>query len=189
MKKFSSVQAAKPKPTVENKSLFKGKYLSVVNVDNWEVVEEADSVVIIPYFVEYEEFLLRKEDVPSYKAKTGKDKYLTAISGTLRPGEEPVEALFRELEEETGIRLNTTYSSHKLLGSFFYSKGNLAQCHLYYVPLYVGEFRKFTARGDGSAAENNSTTVRIEAKYIDSLAVADTVTALCLEYLKKELAT
>lgn len=188
MKKFTSF--SKNKKTVEEPAsdvLFKGDYVSVVKTEGWEVVQEKDCVIVVAHMVDFDEILLRKEDVPSYRLRKQQNHFLTALSGTIEEGEEHTATIVRELEEEAGIRLNTGYKSFKKWNSLFISKGSSAQFHLYYVPLKNGEFSKVGAPGDGSQAEEKSATLRVDLKYLNSLNVSDTVTELALQYLRNEI--
>lgn len=187
MKKFTNFSKNKKKAAEPSNVLFKGEYMSVISADGWEVVQEKDCVVMLAHMVDFDEILLRKEDIPSYRLRKQQTHFLTALSGTIEAGEDHSATIVRELEEEAGIRLNTNYKSFKKWSSLFISKGSSAQYHLYYIPLKMGEFTKVGAPGDGSQAEENSSTLRVDLKYLNSLNVSDTVTELLLQYLRNEI--
>lgn len=189
MKKFTTVTRKKEveEPTSKD-ALYSGNYLSVVDIEGWETVQEKDCVIVLPHFTDFDEIILRKEDIPPFKSRDKQNFFLTAVSGTVEEGEEPLEAAIRELEEEAGVQLHTTYKAYKLWGSFFMTKGNTAKYHLYYMPMKSTDYQKVAPKGDGSESENKSTSVRVNIQYLDSLNPSDTVTALVINYTKNELA-
>jgi len=170
----------------KSKLMYDG-YLKVKSSEGWEFVDESDCVIIIPHLKDYEDFLLRQEYIPPYKTRDNKSQFLTVVSGTIDPGEEPLQTVVRELEEETGMRLVSSYSSFEHFGTFFMSKGNSAKYHIYYLPLYYGEYTMEKALGDGSESEAKSSTIKVNHSYLDSLNPSDTITALCIEIMKSKI--
>lgn len=187
MKTFTDLKA--PRKVNQNVEIvYDGDYLKVKTVDGWEFVEEKDCVIVLPHFVNFDEIILRKEQVPPFNTRVSdQEHFLTVVSGTMEAGEEPTDTLVRELQEETGIMLNTGFQGWKKLGEYFWNKGNNAKCHLYYLPITTSDFQKVAASGDGSKAEENSITVRVSLDYIDSLRPSDLVTELILMKLKEEI--
>jgi 8-oxo-dGTP pyrophosphatase MutT (NUDIX family) len=187
MKSFTSLTKKKKKEDLPSEVVYKGDYLSVVKIEEWEVVSERDCVVVIPYFPEYNEFLIRKEHVPPYQHVDKQDFFITVVSGVMEDGERPEDTMRRELEEETGIRLNSGYTGQKKWNTLFLNKGNTSKCHIFFVSLTHNDFQKVMAKGDGSRSEAMSSTVRVDTKYLEHLKTADVLTTLCIEYLKNEL--
>lgn len=168
----------------EVEELYNG-YLSVKSIDDYEFVDEKDCVGILPHLIEYDEILLRKEYVPPFQYKKPNLEYfLTIVSGTIESEEKPEETLKRELEEETGIRLNSNYNNQIKWGEYFIAKGNSSIYYLYYLPLYKDDFQKIKAKGDGSKIEDVSSTVRVKNQYLKGLKPSDLVSALMIEYFK-----
>jgi 8-oxo-dGTP pyrophosphatase MutT (NUDIX family) len=186
MEKFSIYSQQLDKPA-EDSYLFDGEYLKIKEIDGWEAVVENDCMVVIPYLIDNKEIILRKEVIPPFQHVDKKEFFLTIISGTIEQGESVEKTLFRELEEEAGIRLNTSYTGYKKWNELFFSKGNTAKCHIYFVPLHSNDFTTVYPKGDGTDSEQKSTSVRIDIKYLDSLTPADLATTLALQYLKNEI--
>lgn len=167
---------------------YEGDYIKIKEREGWEYVVEPDSVIAIPHLIDYDEILIRKEYVPAFHEKHPENEFfLTMISGTIKDGETPVDTLIRELQEEAGVLLNTTYMNYERWGEFFTNKGNSSKFHIFYIPLNINDFQKVKATGDGTKYEEMSKTTRVNTKYIDSLKGSDMVTAYCLEKLKGKL--
>ena len=186
MNKFSKIQNEKPK--IDKDDFKYDGYLKVKEKDGWEFVVENDCVVAMVHLLDFNEILLRKEIIPPFQERYPSQEYfLTIISGTMENNETPIQTITRELVEEAGILLNTNYSSYEDWGNLFFSKGNIAKCHIFYIPLRVNDFRKVEANGDGSDFEKKSSTVRIDLKYLNSLKPSDLITQLCLLKIKDKI--
>lgn len=187
MKTFTDLK--KPKKINQDiETVYDGDYIKVKSVTGWEFVEEKDCVVVLPHLINFDEIILRKEDVPPFQTRhPNQEFFLTVVSGTMEAGEDPTETLIRELREETGMLLNAGFQGWKKLGEYFWNKGNNSKCHLYYLPLTTSDFQKVAAVGDGSISEEKSKTIRIDMSYLNSLKPSDLVTELLLMKLKEEL--
>lgn len=146
---------------IEFETLFKGEWLSVVSpVDHpYEAVHERNCVVVLPIIVkDGREFIgIRHEFCPPYFIKDDKaGYYYTVISGTIEEGEEPRQAVLRELEEEAGIRAT---------GCVLHVKGeNMPICKStdmrgWFYVMEVNEYERVPARGDGTENERISRTI------------------------------
>jgi 8-oxo-dGTP pyrophosphatase MutT (NUDIX family) len=186
MEKFSLYSQQMNQPEDEE-YLYDGDYMKIKNIDGWEAVIEKDCMIVVPHLLDYNEIILRKESIPPFQYVEKREFFLTALSGGIEKGETAEKTLFRELEEEAGIRLNTGYKAYKKWNELFFNKGNTAKCHLYYLPLHSYDFTTVYAKGDGTESESKSTAVRIDLKYLDNLNTSDLVTCLLLEYLKSEI--
>lgn len=185
MNKFSKINKS-----VEDEYIYERGHLKIKDKDNYTFVVENDCVVMIPHLIEYDEILMRKETVPSFREKKpNQEFFLTSVSGTMEEGETEKQTLIREIEEECGIRLNTNYNGMVKIGDFHWNKGNSSLCHIYYVPLEKNDYRKVEAIGDGGDIEKKSSTVRVDLKYLKSLNPSDLVSAYCVNWMinKKEL--
>jgi 8-oxo-dGTP pyrophosphatase MutT (NUDIX family) len=168
--------------------VYDGDYIKVKEKSGWQYVVEPDCVIAVPHLVDYDEVLVRKEFVPPFQEKHPEQEFfLTMISGTMEDGETPVDTLIRELQEEAGVLLNTTYMNYERWGEFFSNKGNSSKYHIFYLPLGINDFQKIKATGDGSKTEEISKTVRVNTKYVESLVPSDLISAFCLEKLKGKL--
>ena len=115
MNKFSKIEK---NPIVE-KDIYthRGKYINQLNVDGYEFVEHSkDLVLILPYLVDEGSLLLCYEPNPGfkYKNRNSVDKrnnhsFLTCISGGIEKNESIINAIRRELYEESGLVLPDLY--------------------------------------------------------------------------------
>lgn len=187
MEKFSKM--SKQKIGIDKEDyVYDGDYIKVKERDGWQYVTERDCVIAIPHLLDFEEIMIRKEWIPPFQDRhPNQEFFLTMISGTMEDGETPVDTLIRELQEEAGILLNTTYMKYERWGELFTNKGNSSKCHIFYLPLNINDFQKVRAVGDGSKSEDISKTTRVNVKYIDSLKPSDLLTAFCLEKMKSKI--
>jgi len=153
MEKFSKWEESdEVEANEDDKILFENDILKVREIEGWSVIEESDSVVCIPYFIEENKFIIRQESIPTYKWVDGKSYHLTVLSGTIEEGESPEETLRRELVEEAGIQLNESYTI-ELEEPLFVSKGHASKYHYCILPLANGEYTEVSAVTDGTKEE------------------------------------
>ena len=172
----------------EIKTIYDGEYMNIKATDGWEFVEEKDCVIVLPHLINFNEIILRKENVPPFNTREpNKEHFLTVVSGTMEAGEDPTETLVRELKEETGIMLNTGFKGWTKWGEYFWNKGNNSKCHVYYLPITTSDFQKVVAKGDGSVSEDKSITVRIDLSYIESLRPSDLITEMVLSKFRDKI--
>lgn len=186
MEKFSKI---KPKDEFEEKDdkiLYENDYIKIVEFEDWSILKEKDAVVCIPYLIETNQFILRHEYVPSYKYVDNDDYYLTILSGGIEQGESPDAAIKRELEEEAGIVINDDYKLEKP-NTFFVSKSSCNKYYTYIIELNEKDYNEVIPKGDGTDAEKKSKSVKIDAKYIDSLKPSDIITSYMILKLKEIL--
>jgi 8-oxo-dGTP pyrophosphatase MutT (NUDIX family) len=190
MEKFSKIQKLDSISSIASiDTVFNGEHIKIVKTDGWEVVTGSDTVIVLPYFVEQGQIMLRLEWVPTYNyhAKSKDGEWLTVISGSVEIGESPEEAALRELEEEGGIRLRSNNNNLQKWKEVYVSKCAAFKYHIFYLPLMELDYDSYTAQGDGSEAETRSRSIKISAGTLNKIQPADTITALCIELLKKEL--
>jgi len=183
MDKFSKV---KEENREEEKILFDDKYTKLVSYEGWTVLEESDTVVCIPFLIEYNQFIIRQEYIPSFKKVEGKDFYITVVAGSIEDNETPEEALKRELEEEAGIVVRDNFN-FEFERTLFKSKTGSSKYHYCIVPLTESDYHEVIAKGDGSKAEEMSKSVKVNVKNINNIIPSDTITKLMLDSLKKYL--
>ena len=92
----------------------------------------------------------------------------------------------RELKEELGIELRYGMEI-KFDSELFVSKGNCTKYHTCILPLTKGDYNEVVATTDGSIAEQKSSSVKVDVKYINQLKPNDVITALMIEKIKKYL--
>jgi len=183
MEKFSKV---KEEITEEEKVLFENEYTKLVSYEGWTVLEEPDTVVCIPFLIEYNQFIIRQEYIPSFKKAEGNDFYITVVAGSIEDNETPEGALRRELEEEAGIVIRENFG-FEFERPLFKSKSGSSKFHFCIVPLTESDYHEVIAKGDGSKAEEMSKSVKVSVKNINSIIASDTITELMLNSLKKYL--
>ncbi len=187
IQKFSEYSTIEEKIDKGVETVYDG-YLKVKSNNGYEYVSESDCAIGLIHFVESNEVLFRLEPVPPFQDRENKkDKSLTILSGTIEKDEKHFDCLVREMVEEAGIVLNTSFDMLEDLGSFYFNKGNNAKVHLFYVPLYINDYRTVKIKGDGSDIEKNSENIVIEVQHLNDLVPSDLITALCIEKLKNKL--
>lgn len=184
MDKFSNL--GKKKKKKKDNILFDNKYIKLIDYEGWSIVEEKDLVVCIPYLIESNQFIIRYEYIPTYKYREGQEYHITVLSGGIEEGESTEEAIYRELEEEAGIVIKEGYVLDELK-PLFINKGHTNKYYGYIVPLNERDYDEVVALGDGSKAESKSKSVKVDAKFIDSLNTSDLITDYMILKLKEYL--
>lgn len=183
MDKFSKIREyVKP----DEKVLFENEYSKLIDYEGWTVLQEPDTVVCIPFLIEYNQFIIRQEYIPSFKLSEGKDFYITVISGGIEDEETPEEALIRELEEEAGIVLREKFEIN-FERPLFKSKSGSSLYHFCIIPLTENDYHEVIPSGDGSEAEDVSKSVKVSVKHLNTILPADTITELMMSKLRKYL--
>lgn len=184
MQKFSKI---KPNEIIDNKKddvVFSDDHLKIVKYEDWSIIKENDAAFCIPYLIETNQIVIRNEYIPTFKYVDGQEYHITLVGGTIEDGELPETAMLRELEEEAGIVLNENYKM-ETLKPLFISKGITQKIHFFIIPLNEREYTEVTAVGDGSKTEKLSRSVKVDAKYINSLNTSDLMTDYMLLKLKE----
>ena len=143
--------------------LWKGNWLSVISPKDknyeYEVIHEDNGVFILPYLINEECFIIRKEFCPPYFVK---DKmiqlYYTLISGGIKKGESSDDAVFRELEEETGI-FNPDVEWFEISNCLPIFKSSDYRSTLFI--LGIVEYDQIKPYGDGTKDEDLSKSVKV----------------------------
>lgn len=186
MEKFSKIKPRDEFKEKDDKILYENDYVKLIEFEDWAIMKEKDFVVCIAYLIETNQFILRHEYVPSYKYVDNNDYYLTILSGGIEQGESPDDAIKRELEEEAGIVINDNYNLEKP-NVFFISKSSCNKYYTYIIELNENDYHEVIPKGDGSDIEKKSKSVKIDAKYINSLKPSDIITSYMLLKLKEYL--
>lgn len=186
MKKFSKLKPKEILKKTNDKILYENDYIKVIDYEDWSIIKERDLIICIPYFIESNEFLLRHEYIPTYKYVDGQEYHITVLSGGIEEGETVHNALYRELEEEAGIIIREDYQIEDSK-PLFITKGHVNKYNTFILPLNEKDYEEIMAKGDGSKAEELSKSVRIDARYIDSINTSDLITEYMLTRLKEYL--
>jgi ADP-ribose pyrophosphatase len=164
--------------TVESKEIYKGRVFDVV-VDTIregdveykrEIVKHRGSAVILPVFSDGTVAL-----VEQYRHAAGR-RLLEIPAGTLEPGEDPLTAAGRELEEEIGVRAEKI----ERLAAFYISPGFLTEkMHLF---LATGLTATAQRLEDDEILSVRRTTLEEALEMIESGEIQDakTITGLLL---------
>jgi len=182
MERFSKIKEEVKKTETDN-ILYEDDYTKLINYEGWSVLEEVDNVICIPFLIEYNQFIIRQEYIPSYKLDEGKEYHITVLSGGIEDGENPAQALKRELEEEAGIVIRDNFE-FDIQAPIFKFKGSSSKYHMCILPLTENDYHEVIAKGDGSKEEDLSKSVKVSLRHLNSIISSDTITELMLSKLK-----
>lgn len=186
MKKFSKLQQEPTGPAVESAVQWDGGNMQVLKIEEWDVLQERDMVIALPYIVAYNQIVVRSEHIPPYTVRfPGTANFLTLMSGSIEEGEEPAAALRRELEEECGIVLRDMYKPDKLAELMVF-KGGTAKYHIYILPLKEKDYTQVAIKTDGTQSEAKSSCVYVPIVKLKGLKPVDIVTAYVLEVFNRD---
>lgn len=163
----------------------KGK-MKVIEYEDWTLIKNNDSIICIPILIETNEIVLRYEYIPTFKYVDGQEYHVTLVAGGIESGEDPVNALFRELEEEAGIVVRDGYEP-EAMKPLYMTKGSVNKVYPYILPLNERDYHEVVAKGDGSKAESLSKSVKVDIRHIDSVNASDMMTEFMLLKAKEYL--
>lgn len=187
MKKFTKIKPKEEiKLTDKEDVVFSNGTFNIKKYEDWDIIEEKDLVICIPYLIDTNQIIIRSEYVPTYKYVDGQEYHITVISGGIEIGEYPEDALVRELEEEAGIVLRDNFKID-FSKPLFINKGTANKYYPCILRLTKGDFEEVVATTDGSMAEKKSKSIKIDIKYIKSLNASDLITEYMLLLVKDYL--
>jgi len=185
MKKFSTLRP-KSEPKVKE-PLYQDDHVSIIEFEDWTIIDQSDVTVAIIYLMEENLFILRHEYIPTFKYKDGQDYHLTLVGGTIERGETPEKALIREIEEEAGIVIRPDFQL-EMMKPLYLMKGSSCQVYPALVVLNENDYHEILSpTGDGSRAEKMSNSVKVDVKFINKVNTSDLITEFMLGELKKYL--
>lgn len=189
MKPFSKIKPKVADDTFENKKkkvLWSNDFLEVIDYEDWSIVNSKDTCLCIPYLIDKNQFIIRKEYIPTFKFRDGRDYHLSLIGGGIEEGESPETALIRELQEEAGLVLSPNYAVN-FEPPYYFNKGQANKVWLSILNLTTRDYDEIPITGDGSRVEKLSQTVWVDVKYINNLIPSDIITDWGLSKLKNYL--
>lgn len=142
---------------IRNEPVYMNKWMSVnrqtnPNGESFYYFKEPDKVVILPYFYYLEKpyIVCFLEPVSTW----GRDKEVTALTGTVEDSDSPEKTAVRELEEEAGVIV--PFDNHKWvdIGELNVSKSLTSHRYHYLVDIGDSDFGKRNT--DGSYFEKNT---------------------------------
>ena len=160
------------------RELARGNYLALRIVNGWEYMHEhasPESVAIMVFRNNSETPLLASIDtIPCHFMNGEPTEDICTFTGLMEKDEKPIITACRELEEETGYRVNA--EEMLSLGFVFPMKSADMKTHLFAIDVTNKE--RFEAVGDGSEKEANMTTEWISMN--DALLSADPLFAVMI---------
>lgn len=188
MEKFTKIkkqpQAQIPAPA------YQGKNFTVTSHEENEMINESDTVVILPYFKDEGFILLKHENVASYKYRykddlknKNLDRFLTVISSPLAEGEGPIQTVRRELYESSGIILSNLYPL-EITEELFMTKNSTGKYYTFLLELNYNDFKQVMNIDDQNKKVSNS--IKVSIGDIDDIQIHDLLTRYMLLKLKFE---
>jgi len=151
------------------KLLWKGKWLSIISPTDieYEILSEGYGVQILPYLINEQKFIIRKEFCPPYFIKDEKPKlYYTIMSGMIDKGENEDDACFRELVEEAGV-LNPNIEWYEVCKSIPVCKSSSYRAQLFI--LGITDYDLIEPEGDGTEGEEKSISIKVSYEELTSI--------------------
>lgn len=186
MDKFSKMKPKSDYAVAKDEVLFSKGKMKVIEYEDWTLIKNNDSIICIPILIETNEIVLRYEYIPTFKYVDGQEYHVTLVAGGIESGEDPINALFRELEEEAGIVVRDGYEP-EALKPLYMTKGSVNKVYPYILPLNERDYHEVVAKGDGSKAESLSKSVKVDIRHIDSVNASDMMTEFMLLKAKEYL--
>jgi 8-oxo-dGTP pyrophosphatase MutT (NUDIX family) len=187
MEKFSSMRPKNEFDESKDKVLFQKDRIKIIEFEDWMMLKENDSAVCIPYLIETNQIVIRREYIPTFKYAEGQEYHVAIVGGMIDPGESPRAAMIRELEEEAGIVLREDYDLEEELKPLFFTKGCVNKVYPYILPLNERDYHEVVPSGDGSDIEKKSNSVKVDIKYLSSINVSDMLVDYMLLKFKEYL--
>ena len=159
-------------------------YLKVIDYKGYEIVQEKDMVICIPFLLEEKKLILRYEPIPTFQLDNRNTAlFLTSMSESVEEGETPLETLKRGLIEELGIELGD-YINPIIEPPLYVSKGCSAKYHVCILPLLTTDVNYVRPTTDGSEHEKEAKNVKVDMYSLDQLKINDTITQFALNLFK-----
>jgi GDP-mannose pyrophosphatase NudK len=152
-----------------------------------EVYLSSNGAVVLLFNTENNTIILTEQfRMPTYLNKNNTGMMLEACAGIVEENEDPEDAIIREIEEETGYRVQEV----KKIFEMYMTPGSVAEMLYFFVAEYTQEQK--ISKGGGLEEENeNIEVIELpfeEAYYkIQSGEIKDAKTALLLQYAKTYL--
>jgi 8-oxo-dGTP pyrophosphatase MutT (NUDIX family) len=190
MEKFTKVQN-KPVVKEQPSTKYSGSRVKVHKYKEWDIIEEVDTIAVLPYFPQEGYIFLRSEYIPTYqwvyqKKYPQATNFLTCICGGINEGETPTQALRRELFEESGLVLSNL-KEIEFETPVHIHKGHLNRYFPCLLELNYNDFQQTMSPGDGSRTEKLSKTIPVSLGDLDQLIIHDLITQYLILRLKQEL--
>lgn len=151
--------------------------------------KEKDMVIILPYLVDEGFILMRSEQVPAYQFGYKNNQqyknvtnFISAISGCVDVGEHPINAVRRELYDNTGLVLSDTYLIDISKPLFFW-KSNCTKVYTCLLEIRYNDYRQTIPKNVNSPTK----TIKVDLGYLDEIVVHDLPTEMILDKLRLSL--
>lgn len=181
MNKFSNLRPEET-PKKEKNILYEDPNLKVIKYEDWSIVSHRDVVVVIPYLIEINKFVIRQEYVPSYKIADGQELHIVLVGGGIEKDENPEEAMLRELQEEAGIVVRPNFKV-EMQKPLFISKGCMNKIYPCILTLTENDYHEIAV--NKKLEHKLDKVAKLDIRYLNSLNVSDLITELMVERLKK----
>lgn len=150
MKTLSNIEKHK------TKQIFDAEDFTVSNLYGNNIVNESDKILILPYFKEDNNILLRYSSVPAYESKKPEiDKYAQVLSENVEDEFTITDAIKKSCLKKYGIKISDNYDFDILSPIFLYPTSNV-RYYICILPLMDYDFEQIIPSEENKLKMKNS---------------------------------
>jgi len=156
----------------------------MIRYKDWDIVNDKDTIAILPYFKDDGYILIRNEYIPTYNFKLRiKNEYknifnyLSVIKSDINMGENYIQTIRGVLGKECGVILNSNYQID-IDNIVFKTSKNIGQYYISLLEINYNDYKQVPM------SNKKSDIIKIDLMEIDNLKSYDLITQYLLLKLK-----